>query len=337
MQIPTIQRRPAARLLAPGRPARPRGLPVRRLAGRGRPVLVGAPAARAARLGRLAVRLGVGLRGARGLPASARTRASPRTRSRRSSRASAFWIGDWAAFAGLGRRRRPGALRPRVAARCARYAAERGVRLLGDVPIYVARDGADVARPSRALPGRRRRRRAARRAERGRPALGQPALRLARRSAPSATAGGSSASGGRSRSSTSPGSTTSAASSPTGPCPSAHRTAKHGRWRRGPGAELFRAAERRAGPAAARRRGPRRDHDEGRGAPRRARAAGDGRDAVRLRRPALEPAPAREPPPPERRLRRHARLRHGARLVADALAAPAARDRAARASSRTGS
>ncbi len=61
-----------------------------------------------------------------------------------------YWIADWAAFAGSGGasgrhaiadqvrfEREWGALR--------RYAAERGVRLLGDVPIYVARAGADVA------------------------------------------------------------------------------------------------------------------------------------------------------------------------------------------------
>jgi 4-alpha-glucanotransferase len=53
-----------------------------------------------------------------------------------------FWIGDWAAFAG------PGAIADQV--RFARewgalraYAAERGVRLIGDLPIYVAEGGAD--------------------------------------------------------------------------------------------------------------------------------------------------------------------------------------------------
>jgi 4-alpha-glucanotransferase len=53
-----------------------------------------------------------------------------------------FWIGDWAAFAGPGAvegqvrfEREWGALR--------RYAAARGVRLYGDVPIYVAPGGAD--------------------------------------------------------------------------------------------------------------------------------------------------------------------------------------------------
>jgi 4-alpha-glucanotransferase len=55
-----------------------------------------------------------------------------------------YWAADWAAFAG------PGALADQVRfdrewAALRRYAHERGVRLLGDVPIYVARGGADVA------------------------------------------------------------------------------------------------------------------------------------------------------------------------------------------------
>ena len=53
-----------------------------------------------------------------------------------------FWVEDWEAFAGEGAvadqvrfEREWGALRA--------YAAERGVRMIGDVPIYVAPDGAD--------------------------------------------------------------------------------------------------------------------------------------------------------------------------------------------------
>ncbi len=68
-------------------------------------------------------------------PVSAREEASFRERQR-------FWIGDWERFAGDGAvadqvrfEREWGALRA--------YAAERGVRLIGDVPIYVAPDGAD--------------------------------------------------------------------------------------------------------------------------------------------------------------------------------------------------
>jgi len=54
-----------------------------------------------------------------------------------------YWIGDWAAFEGTGAiaaqvrfEREWSALR--------RYAADRGVRIFGDVPIYVAKGGADV-------------------------------------------------------------------------------------------------------------------------------------------------------------------------------------------------
>ncbi|HWQ01237.1 MAG TPA: 4-alpha-glucanotransferase [Gaiellaceae bacterium] len=54
-----------------------------------------------------------------------------------------YWIADWAAFAG------GGAIADQVRFECEwgalrRYAAERGVRLFGDVPIYVARGSADV-------------------------------------------------------------------------------------------------------------------------------------------------------------------------------------------------
>jgi 4-alpha-glucanotransferase len=59
-------------------------------------------------------------------------------------RRAAAWIGDWERFAG------PGAIEDQVrfdlewrALRA--YAARRGVRLIGDLPIYVAPDGADIA------------------------------------------------------------------------------------------------------------------------------------------------------------------------------------------------
>src|SRR4051794_40428169 len=55
-----------------------------------------------------------------------------------------YWIGDWAGFAGAG------AIADQVRfdrewAALRRYAEERGVRIFGDVPIYVAADGADEA------------------------------------------------------------------------------------------------------------------------------------------------------------------------------------------------
>jgi 4-alpha-glucanotransferase len=54
-----------------------------------------------------------------------------------------YWIGDWAAFAGTGAV--AGQLRfEREWEALRRYAADRGVRTFGDVPIYVAKGGADV-------------------------------------------------------------------------------------------------------------------------------------------------------------------------------------------------
>jgi 4-alpha-glucanotransferase len=55
-----------------------------------------------------------------------------------------YWIADWAAYAG------PGAIADQVRfdrewGALRRYAADRGVHLFGDVPIYVAQGGADVA------------------------------------------------------------------------------------------------------------------------------------------------------------------------------------------------
>ena len=95
-------------------------------------------------------------------------------------RANAFWIEDWAAAGGsvddqVRFDREWSALRA--------YAAERGVRLIGDVPIYVAQGSVDQRVAPRPLPARPRRRGAARQARPARPALGQPALRLGRRRA----------------------------------------------------------------------------------------------------------------------------------------------------------
>ena len=116
------------------------------------------------------------------------------------------------------------------------YARERGVRLIGDVPIYVA----DVRRRRRDVAGALRARRGGRRAagcvERERTAVGEPALRLACASRDRAIAGGASASGARSSSSTSRASTTSAASSRTGPCRRGTRRRSAAAGCAGPGA-----------------------------------------------------------------------------------------------------
>lgn len=78
---------------------------------------------------------------------------APRARVSRSEAAAfrrreAYWIDDWADFAG------PGAIEDQVRfdrewSALRGYAAKRGVRLLGDIPIYVAAGGGDI----RAHPG----------------------------------------------------------------------------------------------------------------------------------------------------------------------------------------
>ena len=75
--------------------------------------------------------------------------------------------------------------------------------------------------------------------------------------------------------------------------PAGNTTAAHGRWRRGPGADLFHAIEHELGALARRRRGPRRDHRARRAPAARARLPRHGRPAVRARPRPDEPAPAR--------------------------------------------
>ena len=160
--------------------------------------------------------------------------------------AHASWIADWERFAGAGAaadqvrfEREWSALR--------RYAASRGVRLIGDIPLYVGARSADhLAHPELFQRG----------FVAGAPpdalgatgtAVGQPALRLARAAAAAATAGGSSACAGRRSCATWRASITSAASWPTGRCPARARSARAGRWRRGPGRAVFDAARRELG------------------------------------------------------------------------------------------
>ena len=128
-----------------------------------------------------------------------------------------------------------------------RYAAEHGIRLIGDIPIYVAEDSAETAVPSRALRrGPRRRRRARRLAPRG-AALGAAGLRLAGdapRGLPLVDRALPPDAGARRRRA---GSTTSAASSRTGPCRAARRARSRAAGTAGPGAALFEAVERELG------------------------------------------------------------------------------------------
>ena len=94
-------------------------------------------------------------------------------------RRQSYWADDWEGYAGTG------ALADQVRfdrewSQLRRYAGERGIHLIGDIPIYVAEESAEVDGPPGAvLEGARRRRRARRLPSRG-PALGPARLRLAR-------------------------------------------------------------------------------------------------------------------------------------------------------------
>ena len=224
-----------------------------------------------------------------------------------------FWTGGWARFAGAEAladevrfEREWGALRA--------YAAERGVRLIGDVPIYVSDGGADHDCWPELFAPRRGRRRAARRAQRDRSALGEPAVRLARpprdrlplvaRAVPAHA---------RARR------------------PHPHRPLPRLRLLLGdPGAErdgeeraLAARPRRRAlprGRARARRpaadRGGSRPHHAARlRASRRARPAGDGRAPLGVPPPQAQPARPGQPPAQLGRVHEHPRHRHRRRLV----------------------
>ena len=109
------------------------------------------------------------------------------------------------------------------------YSAERGIRIIGDVAIFVSYDSADVWTHPEIFRLRRgplagiRGRRAARRIQRDRSALGQSALRLGWLSNRVATIGGSSACGGRWQPATSFASITFAATKPAGKFPPTSR------------------------------------------------------------------------------------------------------------------
>ena len=145
-----------------------------RLAGLGRPDVVADAAARAARRARLALQVGVRVRGLAEAARGARG-AGERGRAARLPRARRGLDRGLAGVRRRGRDRRPGPLRPRVAraAGLRRRARREADRRHPDL----RRRG--LGRPARApgdLQGRRRRRRAARRVHRQGPAVGQPAL-----------------------------------------------------------------------------------------------------------------------------------------------------------------
>ncbi len=144
----------------------------------------------------------------------------------------------------------------------------RGIQIVGDMPIYVAYDSADVwahpelfALDERGRPDRGRRR-AARLLLRHRTALGQPALSLGCACSADGYAWWIDRIRGEPLASpTSFASTTSAASPRTGRCPPSDRTALNGRWVPGPGPRALRRRRgARSATAPAGRRGPRRHH-----------------------------------------------------------------------------
>ena len=215
---------------------------------------------------------------------------------RRFEAANAYWIGDWVAFAG------GGALADQVRFErewSALRALRRRARRAPDRRRPDLRGGGQLRPrgPPGALPPRRlRRRRAARPAQRHRPEVGQPALRLGGARAARATAGGSSACGARSASSTSSGSTTSAASPATGPCPRRRRPRARATGSPAPAqpSSAPPSSELGALPVIAEDLGvitpdvhALRDD---------ARLPRHGRAALGLRRARRQPAPAREPP-----------------------------------------
>ena len=227
----------------------------------------------------------------------------------------AFWIDDWAAFAGATRAINDQVRFEREWTALRVYAHERG-RAADRRRAHLRRGRQRRRRPlARALPRRRRGRRPAGRVHGQGPAVGQPDLRLARAAPPALSLVGRAPAADlrplRPR--------------PHRPLPrlrgllgGAHRRAR--RLRRALGARAgprrVRRRARRAGPPPAHRRGPRRHHAGGHAAARVARPAGDGRAAVRLQRArARERAPPRALPRRPGALHRHPRQRHAARLV----------------------
>ena len=302
-------------------------LPLRRLARRGRPALVAGAAARAARgHHRIAVHVAVGVRRlarAARRPAGARVATPSADAFREQQRLLDRRLGRLRRHASrtrCGSTANGGALRA--------YAAERGVRIFGDMPIYVADGGADHAR-TRSSSSRR----------------ASPACRRTRSRA--------TASSGATRSTTGPRcARTVTAGGSSGfrrafelvdlmrvdhfrgfvsywAVPTRQPTARHGRWRRGPGARLFRAVEAELGalPVVAEDLGV--ITRAGRAPAPRARPARDGRAAVRARR---RPARTRTCP----RTTRSSRSSTPARTTTTRRSAGGSRSPTSRARARTG-
>ena len=198
---------------------------------------------------------------------------------------------------------------------------EHGVMLMGDVPIFVAHDSADVWRGPTCFTwtstASRRSSPACRPTISARPASSGETRSTSGRPTPRRTTlVGRRGSGAARPGSTSSGSTTSAASRPTGRSPPDRRPRRRAAGCPGRDVQFFEAIRRRAGLAAAGRRGPGLDHARRRSAARRVRPARHAGPPVRLRRrPGRGEAPAAPLHAALRRLHRHARQRHDQRLV----------------------
>jgi 4-alpha-glucanotransferase len=157
----------------------------------------------------------------------------------------AYWSAEWAAY------ERRGALEGQVRferewSALRRYASARGVRIFGDLPIYVSDAGADLASHPGALRHPACRRSTAGCLQRHRPALGQSHVPLA------SGAGGGVPLVDRALPRTFELVDLTRLDHFRGfvsywAVPAGAKTAKAGRWRRGPGIELFEAAQRELG------------------------------------------------------------------------------------------
>ena len=150
----------------------------------------------------------------------------------------AYWLARLGGVRGAGRGRGPGPLRPRVGGAAGVRGRARGADHRRPADLR-RRRRRRPPRPPGALPDRRPGRRAARQVHRHGPALGQPALRLARAAPAQVPLVGRAAAAHLAAWSTSRGSTTSAASSPTGRCRRAPPTRAAATGRGGRDAALF--------------------------------------------------------------------------------------------------
>ena len=92
----------------------------------------------------LAVRVAVGVRGPRRAPRSPRSRPTTTTATASDGAPAGRWLEEWVRFAGSDERRAQTRFQREWIA-LKRYANERGIRLIGDIPLYVAGDSCDVA------------------------------------------------------------------------------------------------------------------------------------------------------------------------------------------------